>query len=151
MKFTVNHKAKGQLDIDLAYRRLSEEEADVLYYALVDLPGVHNVQVLPRTARLLLRFRPGEKESAELIKYLKGIDLADPELKKKIPGVSARATNEEFKTRLGTMVIWHYTKKFLFQDLQQFRFQLQILHAFQNLLFQYSPIVLPDVQDKVYQ
>ena len=38
MKFTVNHKAKGQLDIDLAYRRLSEEEADVLYYALVDLP-----------------------------------------------------------------------------------------------------------------
>ena len=114
MKFTVNHKAKGQLDIDLAYRRLSEEEADVLYYALVDLPGVHNVQVLPRTARLILRFRPGEKESAELIKYLKGIDLADPELKKKIPGVSARATNEDFKTRLGTMVIWHYTKKFLF-------------------------------------
>ena len=47
MKFTVNHKAKGQLDIDLAYRRLSEEEADVLYYALVDLPGVHNVRSFP--------------------------------------------------------------------------------------------------------
>ena len=150
MKFTVNHKAKGQLDIDLAYRRLSEEEADVLYYALVDLPGVHSVQVLPRTARLLLRFHPGEKESAELISYLKGIDLADPELKGKIPGVSARATNEDFKTRLGTMVIWHYTKKFLFpaplrslfiikngipfiweglKDLSKKKFSAEIVHA----------------------
>ena len=150
MKFKVNHKAKGQLDIDLAARRLSEEEADVLYYALVDLPGVHNVQVLPRTARLLLRFKAGEKESAELVSYLKGLDLADPELKKKIPGVSARATNEEFKTRLGTMVIWHYTKKFFFpaplrtlfiiknglpfiweglKDLSKKKFSAEIVHA----------------------
>ncbi|MBR0482157.1 MAG: heavy metal translocating P-type ATPase [Firmicutes bacterium] len=150
MKFKVNHKAKGQLDIDLAARRLSEEEADVLYYALVDLPGVHNVQVLPRTARLLLRFKAGEKESAELVNYLKELDLADPELKKKIPGVSARATNEEFKTRLGTMVIWHYTKKFFFpaplrtlfiiknglpfiweglKDLSKKKFSAEIVHA----------------------
>lgn len=112
MKFKVLHTARGQLQLDMPCRRLGGEDADTLYYALTDLPGVHSVQVLLRTGQVLIRFdasRPGQDK--KILAFLRGADLADPELKKKVPAVSARATNEEFRDKLGTAVIKHYAKR----------------------------------------
>ena len=112
MKFTVLHRAKGQIHLDLARRRLTGEEADALYYSLLDRPGMQNVQVLYRTAQVVVRYNPSlPGAERELLRFLRQTDLSDPELRKAVPAVSGRATNEEFKEKIGTEIIKRYAKK----------------------------------------
>ena len=114
MKFTVIHRARGQLRLDLPHRRLSGEDADTLYYALLDRPGVRSAHILWRTGQILLRYDPDrEGTERELLAFLRGADPADPELKKAVPAVSGRATNEEFREKIGTEIIRRYAKRFL--------------------------------------
>ena len=69
------------MQLGLGRRRLKPEEADTLYYALTERSGVRSVNVLPRTAQLLLRFDPCVPEAPEeVLAFLRGADLADPEL-----------------------------------------------------------------------
>ena len=110
MKVTVVHQAKGQMQLGLRLRRLKPEDADTLYYALIDRSEIRSVTVLPRTAQLLLRFDPCRPEGpTEVLKFLRGASLEDPELRKLVPAVSGRATNEEYKQKIGTAVMVRIT------------------------------------------
>ena len=151
VKVTVLHRAKNQLQLGLGQRRLRADEADVLYYALTEQPGVRSVSVLFRTAQVLLRFDPCQPEApAQTIAFLRSADLRDPELKKLVPAVSGRATNEQYKEEIGNLVLARLAKRLLlpapiryawtvlnglpfiragFKDLAQKKFSAEIVHA----------------------
>ncbi len=151
MKVTVLHRAKGQMQIGLGLRRLKPEEADVLYYALTEHPGVRSVTVLPRTAQLLLRFDPCRADApAETLKFLRSFSPEDPEMQKLVPAVSARATSEQYKEEIGTLIMTRVAKRLLLpapiryawtiwnglpfiraglKDLIQKKFSAEIVHA----------------------
>ena len=151
MNVSILHRAKGQMQVGLNRRRLSAEDADTLYYALTERPGVRSATVLYRTAQVLLRFDPCMPDAPEeTLRFLRGADLSDPELKKLVPAVSARATNEEYKEKIGTTVMVRVAKKLLLpapiryawtvinglpflraglKDLAQKKFSAEIVHA----------------------
>ena len=151
MKVTVLHRAKGQMQIGLGLRRLKPEEADVLYYALTEHPGIRSVTVLPRTAQLLLRFDPCRADApAETLMFLRGFSPEDPEMQKLVPAVSARATSEQYKEEIGTLIMTRVAKRLLLpapiryawtiwnglpfiraglKDLIQKKFSAEIVHA----------------------
>lgn len=151
MKVTVLHRAKGQMQIGLGLRRLKPEEADVLYYALTEHPGIRSVTVLPRTAQLLLRFDPCRADApAETLEFLHGFSPEDPEMQKLVPAVSARATSEQYKEEIGTLIMTRVAKRLLLpapiryawtiwnglpfiraglKDLIQKKFSAEIVHA----------------------
>ena len=112
MKIRVVHRSPGQLHIDLGRLRLPDEDADVLYYALTEQPGVHKVTVLPRTGQVIVRFDASDVRIQEdVVRFLREMDIADPELQKLVPSVSGRATSELYKEKLGTLIIKRYAKK----------------------------------------
>ena len=112
MKIRVVHRSPGQLHIDLGRLRLPDEDADVLYYALTEQPGVHKVTVLPRTGQVIVRFDASDVRIQEdVLRFLREMDIADPELQKLVPSVSGRATSELYKEKLGTLIIKRYAKK----------------------------------------
>ena len=111
MNYMIKHQAAGQLHIKLPSRRLTAEEADVLYYGLLERPEVISVQVYRRTASATIRFLKGR--SADILEYLDGMDLHSPEAIEALPGVSARATNEEFKEKAATKVLIRLGKRML--------------------------------------
>ncbi len=151
MKVTVLHRAKGQMQLGLGLRRLIPEDADTLYYALTERSGIRSVTVLPRTAQVLLRFDPCRPEAPEeVLAFLRSADLADPELKKLVPAVSARATSEQYKEEIGTLVMARLAKRLFLpapiryawtiwnglpfiraglKDLVQKKFSAEIVHA----------------------
>ena len=114
MNITVLHRAKGQMQLGLGLRRLKPEDADTLYYALIERRGVRSVSVLHRTAQLLLRFDPGVPEApGEVLEFLRGASLEDEELRSLVPAVSARATNEQYKEEIGSLVMVRLAKRLL--------------------------------------
>ena len=139
------------MQLGLGLRRLKPEDADTLYYALIDRSEIRSVTVLPRTAQLLLRFDPCRPEGpAEVLKFLRGASLEDPELRKLVPAVSARATSEQFKEEIGSLVMARLAKRLFLpapiryawtvwnglpfireglKDLVQKKFSAEIVHA----------------------
>ncbi len=139
------------MQLDLGKRRLKPEEADILYYALVERSGVRSVTVLPRTAQLLLRFDPCSPQAPQqTLEYLRSISLEDPELAKLVPSVSARETSERYKEEIGSLVMARLAKRLLLpapiryawtvwnglpfiraglKDLVQKKFSAEIVHA----------------------
>jgi heavy metal translocating P-type ATPase len=139
------------MQLGLGLRRLIPEDADTLYYALTERSGIRSVTVLPRTAQVLLRFDPCRPEAPEeVLAFLRSADLADPELKKLVPAVSARATSEQYKEEIGTLVMARLAKRLFLpapiryawtiwnglpfiraglKDLVQKKFSAEIVHA----------------------
>ncbi len=107
MRYSILHEAPGRLHIGLARQRLGDREADILYYALIERRDVIKVQVYPRTGQLTLRYR-GDRE--ELLALLDRLTLKDQEAVR-IPAVSARATNEEYREKIITMLLRRSMKK----------------------------------------
>ncbi|MBQ9155770.1 MAG: heavy metal translocating P-type ATPase [Eubacterium sp.] len=111
MKYHIIHQTPRQLHIKLPVRRLTGQEADILYYALTGLGEVVSVSVLRRTAAAIIRFRKGA--DAGILQALKEMDLHDPEALEALPGVSARATNEEFKDKAVSKIMLQLGKRLL--------------------------------------
>ena len=98
MKYHIKHQAVNQLHIRLPYRRLTEQEADVLYYGLVESGDVISANVFRRTAAAVIRCRKGSVP--RILRTLDLMDIHSKEAIEALPGVSARATNEEFKEKV---------------------------------------------------
>ncbi len=111
MKYYIKHQGTKQLRIKLPLRRLTETEADVLYYSLSGLKDVISVSVFRRTAEAVIRFQKGA--DSKILSYLDELDLHDPEALETLPGVSARATNEEFKEKVVTKAMVQLGKRVL--------------------------------------
>ena len=108
MKYSILHRTDRRFHLDLAKRRLSPAEADLLYYALVDLDEVESVQVFARTGQLTVRCR---SSAAEVLRFIDGLSLSDTELAEKVPEVSVRATNEEYKEKIIDKFIGRFVKR----------------------------------------
>ncbi len=109
MRYRIVHRAKRQLHLDLAMRRLQEQEADVLYYALIEREDIESIKVYARTANVVIRYR-GEAE-ADILTFMKELDLRDEERIANLPKVSARATSEHYKNEIADKVIKYVIKK----------------------------------------
>ena len=148
MRYRIVHRAPHQLHIDLAARRLREQEADVLYYSLLERDDVESVKVFTRTGNVILRYR-GEAEEA-LKTFLGRLDLHSEEAIAALPKVSARATNEYYKEKIAVKVMVRILKRLFlpapiravwtvangspyiingFKDLLQRNFSAEIVHA----------------------
>jgi len=108
MKYCITHHSRNRLHLDLAQRRLSSEEADVLYYSLIEREDTESVKVYPRTAQLAVRYF-GSPE--KLLADITDMDLHDEALKDKVPEISARQTNEQFKEEIITKCIQRVCKR----------------------------------------
>ena len=110
MRYQIRQKNRGRLHLDLDRRRLNTDEADALYYSLIELECVEKVQVFPRTGQLIVRYG-GSGE--DILRFLDESELDDPSLKENIPSVSARATGEEYREKIIGMVLLRGFKRFL--------------------------------------
>ena len=110
MRYQIKQKNRGRLHLQLDRRRLTSEEADILYYALTELDGVERVQVFPRTAQLIILFSGREQT---VLDFLDRTEPDDPELKDLVPAVSARATGEEYREKIIEMVAMRAVKRLL--------------------------------------
>jgi len=109
MRYRIVHEGPGRLHIALDRVRLSSKEADILYYALIERRDVVKVQVYPRTGEAVVRYR---REREELLAVLDTLSLRDEEAVR-LPAVSARATNEEYREKIISMLLRRGLKKLL--------------------------------------
>ncbi len=108
MRYRIEHESKGRFRLQLDRPRLTTEEADVLYYTLLDRDDVETVKVLQKSAQVIVRYYYGRKN---LLEFIGKMNLKSEKLKENVPEVSSRATNEEFKEQIWGMVLKHYAKK----------------------------------------
>ncbi|MBQ6392112.1 MAG: heavy metal translocating P-type ATPase [Eubacterium sp.] len=111
MKYCIKHQTDGQIHIILPYRRLTDTEADVLYYGLLETQDVISVHVFQRTAAAVIRHKKGAAD--KVLQRLATMDLHSQEAIDALPGVSARATNEEFKDKAATKILVRLAKRTL--------------------------------------
>jgi len=111
MRYEIIHEAERQLHIKLPTRRLTVSEADVLYYGLMETEGVLSVNVLRRTASAVIKFKRGA--APRILTVLDRMDLHSQEALEALPGVSARATNEEFKDKAAGKIMLQIGKRLL--------------------------------------
>ena len=101
MRYRIKHEGPGSLHIALDRSRLSKQEADVLYYGLIEQRDVLKVSVYPRVGEAVIRYR---REREALLNRLDTLSLNDTE-SVRIPGVSGRQTNEEYKEKIISMLL----------------------------------------------
>ena len=109
MRYRIRHEGPGSLHIALDRSRLSKQEADILYYALIEKRDVLKVSVYPRVGEAVIRYR---RDREALLTSLDTLSLQDTEAVR-IPGVSARQTNEEYKEKIISMLLRRGMKKLL--------------------------------------
>ena len=111
MKYRILYEGRDRLHLGLARGRLSQREADILYYALAERRDVIKAQVFVRTGQVSVRFRKSAG-TEELLSYLDTLQLNE-DCGVKIPSVSARATNETFKEKIIDMCLKRAVKRFV--------------------------------------
>jgi len=146
MRYRILHEGSGYLHLALERGRLSAEEADILYYALLERREVIKVQVLARCGQVSIRCR---QDAQTLLAWLDTLPLNE-QANVKRPAVSARATNEEYKGKIIGMLLRRGLKRLLLpmpvrtvitgckaapflwhgvRDLLQGKFGAEIIHA----------------------
>ena len=109
MRYQILHESPDRLHLALTRGRLETKEADILYYALAERPEVLRVQVFPRTGHVIVRLR---RNAGDLRAFLDTLSLSDPG-EVKLPGVSARATNEHYREKIIDMLLLRGLKRFV--------------------------------------
>ena len=146
MRYRILHESRDRIHLALARGRLSAEEADILYYALLERREVTKVQVFARSGEVSVRF---SRSPEELLRWLDTLPLNEDAGVKR-PAISARATNEEYKERIVGMLLRRAFKRLLLpapvravltvyraapflwhgvRDLLQGKFGAEIIHA----------------------
>ncbi|MBQ3335260.1 MAG: heavy metal translocating P-type ATPase [Eubacteriaceae bacterium] len=110
MRYSIQHRSKNRLHINLVKSRLNDADADALYYALIDAPAVRAVSVKARTARVVLQ-TSGDVEA--LLTYMDHLDYTTDAAKENVPAQSARALNAEYSEKLIMMILTRSIKRLL--------------------------------------
>ena len=108
MRFVIKHELKGRLRIHAVQRRMTCSEADTLSWFLEKQENITSVKVYERTADAVICYT-GEKE--DLIMLLKQFRYSRVEVPENISASSGRRLNTEYKEKLITKVILHYSSK----------------------------------------
>ncbi|MBQ1311568.1 MAG: heavy metal translocating P-type ATPase, partial [Blautia sp.] len=148
MRYRILHQSRNRFHIALTRRRLKDQEADVLYYTLLERDDVESVQVFTRTAEAVVRCRGNVTDN--LLLFLDNLNLESREAVENLPKVSARQTNEFFKEKIAVKVMMRLFKKLFvpvpirtvwtiangtpyimngFRDLLHRNFSAEIVHA----------------------
>ncbi len=146
MRYRILHESRDRVHLALARGRLSAQEADILYYALLERREVTKVQVFARSGEVCVRF---SRSPEELLRWLDTLPLNEDAGVKR-PAISARATNEEYKEKIVGMLLRRAIKRLLLpapvravltvyraapflwhgvRDLLQGKFGAEIIHA----------------------
>ncbi len=146
MRYRILHESRDRVHLALARGRLSAQEADILYYALLERREVTKVQVFARSGEVCVRF---SRRPEELLRWLDTLPLNEDAGVKR-PAISARATNEEYKEKIVGMLLRRAIKRLLLpapvravltvyraapflwhgvRDLLQGKFGAEIIHA----------------------
>ncbi|MBO4360926.1 MAG: heavy metal translocating P-type ATPase, partial [Eubacteriaceae bacterium] len=110
MRYRISSCCGRRLHLVLQKGMLTEREADILYYALMDREDVEKVQVFPRCGEVTMKTLTDDIEP--ILVYLDGLRL-DETSGVKVPGVSARSTNEFFRDKIIDKVVLRILKKSL--------------------------------------
>ena len=146
MRYRILHESRDRVHLALARGRLSAQEADILYYAMLERREVTKVQVFARSGEVCVRF---SRSPEELLRWLDTLPLNEDAGVKR-PAISARATNEEYKEKIVGMLLRRAIKRLLLpapvravltvyraapflwhgvRDLLQGKFGAEIIHA----------------------
>ncbi|MDO4523032.1 MAG: heavy metal translocating P-type ATPase [Eubacteriales bacterium] len=109
MKYTIEHESRNRFHLRFKKRRLTPEEADLVYYALAGRDEVETVQVYARTAQVVVRYR---SDRSRLLGFIREMRLDDPKLMDLVPEVSVRATNDQFKEEIISKFLARGFKRF---------------------------------------
>ncbi len=110
MKFEIKHEIPGRIRIHVMQERMSVTQADTLLYYLKSLESVTQVTVHERTADACICFM-GDRGA--LIQALKRFRYESVEVPEAVLANSGRELNNEYKEKLASQVLWHYTRKLL--------------------------------------
>jgi hypothetical protein len=100
MKFFIRHESSGRIRVEMAQRRMTLEQADLLEAYLQSCPQVRQAAVHERTRCAVIRYR-GQR--AEILRLLSRFSYDMPLLQDLMPQ-SGRALNREYQEKLVGMV-----------------------------------------------
>ena len=110
MKYIILHQSKNRIHINLIRNRLSDQQADALYYALIDAPAVRSVSVKAHIAQVVLQISGDAKP---LLAYMDHLNYTSEEAMGNIPAQSVRALNAEYSEKLIMLIIMRAVKRLL--------------------------------------
>jgi heavy metal translocating P-type ATPase len=102
MKFFIRHESTGRMRVELAQRRMTLDQADLLEAYLQSCPQVRQAVVHERTRCAILQYR-GDR--AAVLQLLSRFSYELPQVRDLTPQ-SGRALNREYEEKLVTMVAW---------------------------------------------
>ncbi len=111
MRYQILHESRNRVHIGLVRRRLKQQEADILYYSLIEREDIESVQVYARTAEVSFRYRGKREVKEKILSFLDFLDLESKEAAENLPKVSARATNEFYKEKIAVKVMMRLARK----------------------------------------
>jgi heavy metal translocating P-type ATPase len=110
MKFFIRHESAGRMRVELAQRRMSLDQADLLEAYLQSCPQVRQAAVHERTRCAVIQYR-GER--AEILRFLSRFSYEMPQIQNLTPQ-SSRALNREYQEKLVGMVAFKAARTLFF-------------------------------------
>ena len=110
MKFKIRHEIRGRIRIHMEQKRMTHEQADILFFYLQNIDGVFRADVYDRTADATIHYK-GDRET--IIDGLRRFRYDEVEVPNGLLETSGRAMNAEYQEKLVDKVLFHYGRKFL--------------------------------------
>ena len=108
MRFQVLHETRGRIRLRADVKRMSMEQADLLEAWLLAQPGIQQVSVHERTFCVTVIY---QTERAAVCRALAGFSYEKAAREVQPPANSSRAMNREYKEKLVSLLLRHYTKR----------------------------------------
>lgn len=110
MKFKIRHEIRGRIRIHMEQKRMTHEQADILFFYLQNIDGVFRADVYDRTADATIHYK-GDRET--IIDGLRRFRYDEVEVPNGLLETSGRAMNAEYQEKLVDKILFHYGRKFL--------------------------------------
>ncbi|MCR4586780.1 MAG: heavy metal translocating P-type ATPase [Lachnospiraceae bacterium] len=116
MELKIKHEIRGRIRFSMPVRRYSTEQADMLQYYLMNVPGISKVSVYERTGDVVVFYTCPRQD---VIRALKAFTPAmeqpekQEEIRALVPEHTSRALNNAYKEKLIMQVVKHYTIRWL--------------------------------------
>ena len=102
MKLCVEHEIPGRIRFSTSYGRLTADQADMLLYYLLSLPGVEGAKVYERSGDGVVCYR-GNRE--DLLSSIVRFSLEDTDICALVPEHTSRKLTDEYANKLASRVI----------------------------------------------
>jgi heavy metal translocating P-type ATPase len=110
VKIIIKHEIPGRIRFSMPSKRYTFEQADILQYYLLSLPGVEKVIVYERSADTVVYYK-GDRQ--KLLSGILKFSFEDENTLALVPEHTGRALMVEYKEKLIFRVIRHYVMRFI--------------------------------------